>query len=256
MIRLACDLHSECLGRAVSMMALIPQQPWPAGGRPAWPVLYLLHGLSDNHTIWLRRTALERYAEGGRIAIVMPDGGRSFYTDSAGLGPYWTFLSEELPARVQALLPVSAARADTYAAGLSMGGYGAFKLALRCPDRIAAAASLSGVLDLAGYVRSLPPERKAECRLLFGDPARIAGSDNDLIALAARLASSSGPKPRLYQCCGTGDFLYGANQAFLQAARGAGLAITYAEEPGTHDWAFWDRAIQRVLDWLAAKRLA
>ena len=93
-------------------------------------------------------------------------------------------------------------------------------------------------------------------RCLFGDPARIAGSDNDLLALAARVASNPGPRPRLFQCCGTEDFLYGANQAFLQAANGCGLAVTYAEEPGGHDWAFWDRAIQRVLGWLTAQRPA
>ena len=60
-------------------------------------MLYLLHGLSDDDTIWLRRTSIERYVAPLGLAVVMPQVHRSFYLDEAHGGRYWTFLSEELP---------------------------------------------------------------------------------------------------------------------------------------------------------------
>ena len=112
------------------------------------PVLYLLHGLSDDDTIWLRRTSIERYAAPLGLAVVMPQVARSFYTDEAHGNRYWTFLSEELPQLARSFFHLSDRREDTFVAGLSMGGYGALKWALHRPGRFAAAASLSGALDL------------------------------------------------------------------------------------------------------------
>src|SRR6476619_7886720 len=106
------------------------------------PVLYLLHGLSDDDTIWLRRTSIERYVAALGLAVVMPQVHRSFYTDEAYGNRYWTYLSEELPEIVHGFFRLSRRREDTFVAGLSMGGYGALKWALRDPGRFAAAASL------------------------------------------------------------------------------------------------------------------
>ncbi len=256
MIRMHWDLHAFSLDLATGVDILVPQAPLPdgGGGRPAYPVLYLLHGLSDDETIWHRRTALERYAEAYPFVIVMPNGYRGFYTDTACGERYWTYLSEELPARVQSLLPVSAARADTYAAGLSMGGYGAFKLALRRPERYAAAASLSGALDAARLAAEAPEALRADLRRVFGPPDRVAGGDNDLFALAARVAAGGGPRPRLWQTCGTEDYLLADSRRFRDHALALDLALTWGEAPGAHTWAFWDTHIPEVLAWLAAGR--
>ena len=140
---LRVDFYSEALGSGTGMNVLLPEAAQGIGfdasaGTGALPVLYLLHGLSDDHTAWMRRTSLERYAASRRLAVVMPCGGRSFYTNEAHGGRYWDFISEELPRAVQSFFPVSRRREDTFAAGLSMGGYGALKLALRHPDRYAA----------------------------------------------------------------------------------------------------------------------
>ena len=113
------------------------------------PVLYLLHGLSDDDTIWSRRTSIERYVAPLGIAVVMPQVHQSFYSDEVHGLPFWTFLTEELPALVHGFFRTSTRREDTFVAGLSMGGYGAMKWALREPHRFAAAASLSGALALS-----------------------------------------------------------------------------------------------------------
>jgi S-formylglutathione hydrolase FrmB len=262
-----CDFFSEVLGLSTSMDVILPQpssRP-PDGGPVApgrsslppsprqYPTLYLLHGLSDDHTIWQRRTSVERYVAPLDLAVVMPAVGRSFYADTAFGHRYWTFVSEELPALARSFFPLSAARADTFVAGLSMGGYGAFKLALRCPEKFAAAASLSGALDMAGQAKAAEKEWRTELEHVFGDLDALAGSDNDLLHLAAKIARSTGPRPALYQWCGAEDFLYQDNLKFRDHARRVGLALTYEEGLGAHEWSYWDRQIQRVLEWLPLK---
>ncbi len=255
MALLHCDFFAHSLGLCTSMTVILPQSgpvtlDTLPEKRPPYQVLWLLHGLSDDHTIWQRRTSIERYADACGIAVVMPAVARSFYTDmDAGL-PYWTFVSEELPAVARSFFPLSARREDNFIAGLSMGGYGAFKLALRHPERFAAAASLSGALNIAGEGRSGPRAWVHEKRLMFGNLSQLPGSDNDLLALADKVAASKGPKPRLFQWCGTEDFLYQHNLVFRDHARCLGLDLTYSEGPGTHEWQYWDEQIQRVIDWL------
>ena len=250
MALLHCDFFSDVLGLSCSMDVILPQRPVAGDAAPErFPTLYLLHGLSDDHTIWQRRTSIERYVADLGLAVVMPAVGRSFYTDMTSGLRYWTFVSEELPALCRGLFPLSARRADTFVAGLSMGGYGAFKLALRCPERFAAAASLSGALDMASLIET-DPARGPEMQNVFGDLARLRGSDNDLLHLAEVVARSAGPKPRLFQWCGTEDFLYPSNLAFRDHARRLGLDLAYSESPGGHDWSCWDARIQDVLRWL------
>lgn len=259
-----CDFRSEVLGLSTSMCVILPDPPRSEGGRPAsWdghrhPTLYLLHGLSDDHTIWQRRTSIERYVAPLDLAVVMPAVHRSFYTDMAQGHRYWTFISEELPALARGYFPLSDAREDNFVAGLSMGGYGAFKLALSHPDRFKAAASLSGALDMASLADrdEVDEESLREFERIFGNLDGLRGSDNDLLHLARKMVTTDGAKPRLYQWCGTEDFLYESNLRFKEVAESLGLDLTHEEGPGVHEWAYWDQQIQRVLDWLPTRPLA
>jgi putative tributyrin esterase len=253
MARIQCDFYSDALGTATTITVVLPQPAPAQHTQPrTYPVLWLLHGLLDDHTAWLRQTSLERYVDGLQLAVVMPSGGRSFYTDMAHGYRYWTFVSEELPALARGWFPLSTAREENYVAGLSMGGFGAFKLALRHPERYAAAASLSGALrsfDL-DLVENPDPAWHAEMANVFGDLAGFATSEDNVYHLAQQLATSGAPSPLLFQCCGVDDFLYQDNLRFKAHAEALGLPLTYAEGPGEHNWAYWDQQIQRVLAWL------
>lgn len=171
-----CKFYSEVLGLNTSMTVILPQQTTTQIGLSnvkrgdLHPTLFLLHGLSDDDSIWLRRTSIERYVAKLGIAVVMPQVHRSFYTDMASGGNYWTFISEELPALARSFFPLSAKREDNFVAGLSMGGYGAIKLGLRKPEVFAAAASLSGALDMAHhFLNSEDASKKSkEYELIFG----------------------------------------------------------------------------------------
>jgi S-formylglutathione hydrolase FrmB len=253
MALLSVHFRSEALQLNVAVNVILPQPPLGARGfEHKLPVLWLLHGLSDDHTIWLRRTSIERYVEGRNLAVVMPAVDRSFYADMARGNRYWTYVSAELPMLMRAWFPISARREDNFAAGLSMGGYGAFKLALSQPYHYAAAASLSGALQRYGGTPppGTPPEWLAELENMFGDLREFEGSANDIYHLATKVARSSGPRPKLFAACGTEDFLYRDNLRFKAHAEQIGLPLTYEEERGDHEWGLWDRMIQRVLDWL------
>lgn len=250
MALIECRFFSEVLGLSTSMMVILPQHTEnQIGMRGATrgerhPTLWLLHGMSDDDSIWLRRTSIERYVAPLGLAVVMPQVHRSFYTDMDKGLRYWTFISEELLEIARSFFPLSDRREDNFVAGLSMGGYGAFKLALRHPERYRAAASLSGALN-----RGKEEPRREELTWVFGEKP-IRGTDNDLLWLLEQVAKSSGPKPMLYQCCGTEDFLYEDNQVFKAAAEATDLDFTYDESPGTHEWGYWDAKIQDVLAWL------
>ena len=251
-----CNFFSEVLGISTSMYVILPQTTNTQIGmenktlRGKHPTLYLLHGLSDDHSIWLRRTSIERYVAPLGLAVVMPAVNRSFYTDMAYGHRYWTFISEELPALARSFFPLSESREDNFVAGLSMGGYGAFKLGLRCPDKFCAAASLSGALDMDNAELN----HMEEFQHIFGDIKKIRGSENDLFYLAEKTSGAEGPKPKLYQCCGTEDFLYKDNTKFRDFMKKLPFDYVYEEESGVHEWGYWDKKIQKVLNWLPIQK--
>ena len=251
-----CQFFSQVLGLMSTMDVILPDPgPLEAGVPPTirqerYPTLYLLHGLSDDHTVWQRRTSIERYVEGLNLAVVMPAVQRSFYTDMVTGQRYWTFISEEVSAVARHFFPLSEVRNENYVAGLSMGGYGAFKLALAHPERYAAAASLSGALDVVRLAWAEQVAGQSELKHIFGELNALADSPNDLFHLAAQLVEQSRSRPGLYQWCGTEDFLYADNLHFREYTESLGLAVTYEEGPGGHEWSCWDAQIQRVLAWL------
>jgi S-formylglutathione hydrolase FrmB len=248
------NFFSETLGLRSTMYILLPQHMLLAGTKrkSKYRTLYLLHGHSDDHTAWMRWSSIEKCVEGLNLAVVMPAVHLSFYTDMVYGGKYWQFISEEVPAVVRDMFPLSDKRKENFVAGLSMGGYGAFKLALTHPERYSAAASLSGALDIREVV-SGRNENNEEwlkgMRNVFGDLSKVPGSQNDLFVLAKKVAKGS-VRPRLYQCCGTEDFLYADNVHFRDAARKLPLDLTFVEGPGEHNWAYWDKMIQEVLKWM------
>jgi len=261
MALLQCSIKSEVLEMEQPMHVILPQIKMVEEERRkqikknGFPVLYLLHGLSDDNTVWTRMTSIERYALKYGIAVVMPNVNRSFYADMKHGLKYYTYVSEEVPYMATTYFPISDRREDSYIAGLSMGGYGAFMIAIRNPDRFCAAASLSGVLDLTSTLFSTDDERFIPLiEPIFGSREEYLPSEYNLLGLIEKLKGSNVELPRLYQCCGTEDFLYPANQLFKAAAEKFGLDLTYEEGPGTHEWGFWDRYIQRALEWMLKDR--
>jgi putative tributyrin esterase len=256
-----CKFFSETLGMCSSLRVILPETTERRVGATGasrardadfhgHPTLWLLHGMSDDETIWTRSTSIERYVAPLGLAVVMPNVHRSFYTNMLHGYRYWDFVSEELLDKARGFFPLSTRRADNFVAGLSMGGHGAFKLALRKPEVFAAAASLSGVADVAEFRHS----RALDYELVFGGTGPERGSEHDLFHLATELAATGSPRPRLYQCCGTEDFLLTQNRKLRDCLAPLGYDYQYVEGPGAHDWAYWDETIAQVVNWLPLAR--
>lgn len=251
-----CEFKSDTLGVGCSLNVILNQKALKQGGPDhRSPVLYLLHGLSDNHSGWMRKSSIERYAEEYDVAIVMPAVNRSFYTNMYSGYKYFDYISNELPELAQSYFPIATGRSNTFVAGLSMGGYGAFKLALSKPNEYAAAASLSGALDLLSGAEADRDELLPEWRNVFGHIEDFESGENNLLKLASKLTSNTAPRPALLQYCGTQDFLYPMNTSFRHHCEKIGLEINYHEDDGDHTWKHWDREIQTVLNWLPLKRV-
>ena len=138
-------------------------------------------------------------------------------------------------------------------AGLSMGGYGAVRLAFTKPEQYAACASLSGAIDIVGC-REQAVSGSIEGPFLwdsiFEHAGEIEGSDADLFALAKKQKALGKELPKVFQTCGTEDFIYQLNVSAHKKLLEAGVDVTYEEHPGIHDWDYWDTHIQRALDWM------
>lgn len=238
--------RSETLGQHVMANIILPECEPPKDG---FPTLWLLHGLSDNHKSWCRSSNIEKYVEKRGLAVVMPDAYRSFYTNMQSGQRYWDYIAEEIPYIMRRTFRLSENRKDNFAAGLSMGGYGAFKLGLRYPERYAAVGSLSGALDIVNRIPESDTSLYTEMRNIFGDEEILERDGGNLLSLVNAVEEPE-KYPRFYQACGTEDFLYMDNQNFLSAADAAGLDITYEESRGDHNWIFWDEYIQKFLNFI------
>ena len=249
------DFFSDVLGMCTQMDVIYPEntrgQIGMEGvrGDAAIKTLYLLHGMSDDHTIWQRRTSIERYAAEKGLCVVMPTTHLGWYTDMYIGYDYFTYITKELPEICRGFFPnLSPRREDTYAAGLSMGGYGALKCGLRAGDTFSRVASLSGGVDAAGICEALPRDDGLWFDI-FGPRDKVRGSFNDLFQAAVDMKDSPN-RPDVFMWCGTEDFLYQSNVAMRDHLRKLGYSLAYSETPGDHPWKYWDREIQNVLNWL------
>ena len=169
---LHCDFHSPVLRRNTHINVILPT-PGETGKKVQqnMKVLYLLHGLHGDETSWLQFSNIARYADEAGIAVVIPGVGNSFYQNMAHGEDFFTYITEELYEFVQALFPVSKKREDTFIAGLSMGGYGAWYLALACPEKFSATASFSGVAAAWAKICSV-----AKAMAYFSSPSTMAAA--------------------------------------------------------------------------------
>lgn len=242
MAHLRCDFRSEEMDMNTSMTVVLPEGVPQSEVR----VIYLLHGLADNCTGWSRYTSVERYARVHNVALVIPEVQRSFYTDMAEGISYFTFVHDELPGICRNFFGFSDRREKNYIMGLSMGGYGALKCALRTPERYTAAASFSAVADMRSFVAASENNR-SQFRGIFGQELTVP-DDGDLLKLAEKAEASALPK--LYMACGEQDALFPGNTRLAELLKEKGADIRFEHWEGIHDWVFWDRAVCRAMDYL------
>ena len=246
---LELNLRSKELKKNTQVNILIPDA---TESDKQFKTMWLLHGLNGNHTSWMRNSAIERYANKYNLAVVMPDAERSWYTNTAYGINYLNFISNELPELCHNTFKgMSESREDNIVAGLSMGGYGAMKMAFSYPEQYGACISLSGSLDITRKGR---PCNLKEWRSIFGfdmdNPLELEGSKHDLYALASKAKEEGKQFPKLYMWCGTEDELIAVNRSFDQHLTELSVCHKFETSEGDHSWKWWDLHIQEALKWL------
>ncbi|KXT79052.1 alpha/beta hydrolase [Streptococcus sp. DD13] len=218
---------------------------------PDIPVLYLLHGMGGTQDSWLNRTNLDRILRYTNLIVVMVNTDNAFYTNTNYGVRYYDAIVEELPRVLKRFFPnMSTKREKTFIAGLSMGGYGAFKLALST-NRFSYAASFSGALYIEGMVDALADrpefqEKKAFWQGIFGDLSHPHENPNTIL----NIAKDSDRQTKLYAWCGEGDYLYGLHQIAVKKLSNLGLDLEARHSPGTHEWYYWEKQLEIFLQML------
>ncbi len=207
-----------------------------------WAVFYLLHGLSDDHTIWMRRTSIERYVAGLPLVVVMPDGGRGWYTNAKEGYAYEDDLIKDVVGLVDRTFPVKAERSGRCLGGLSMGGYGAIKNGLKHHEMFASVNSHSGAVGFLHHPDT-SKQLSPEFARIFGESPM--GGPEDPFAIVETIDHGRLPAMRLD--CGTSDFLLDQNRAFHSHLDAMKIPHEYEEFPGNHEWSYWDTHVQEAI---------
>lgn len=256
------ELKSVLLGRSINYRVLYPVEYESAGKQEKrFPVLYLLHGVTGQSSNWIDRTRVALYATQYDLFIVMVEGGNGWYTDSATApaDKYESYILRELISEVEKRFRVSQKRGGRAVAGLSMGGYGAFKFGLKYPEMFALVASMSGALDVTSWTEkelTAPGAIRDSVMQTFGPANSSTRAANDVFKLVReappeRMASL----PYFYLDCGTEDFLFKSSRDLAALFADRKIPHEYRQLPGTHNWQYWDRQIKEILK-LTAQHLA
>lgn len=234
---------SSAIGKQSELYAIIPNRHGP------FPVVYQLHGLSDDASAWLRWTTIEREACARGLMVVLLDGGRSFYCDQPLGGMRWEQHILDSIALVDRTFPTRPQRRHRGIGGNSMGGFGAIKLALRYPNRFASAVGHSGAYDTRRLPTAddgqegLPPH----CLVALEPWPDGLGPADDPFSLAQR----PGRKPAIQLDCGRTDFLLAHSRRLHRHLIRHGIVHGYREYPGAHDWDYWQARLSAALDFHA-----
>jgi putative tributyrin esterase len=212
-----------------------------------YPVLFLLHGGGQTHTAFPSRAWFTREAAAREMIVVLPNGGRSFFANAAGLpdARYEDLIASDLVQYMDTHYRTLATREGRAIAGISMGGFGSALIALRHPDLFGTAGPLSAPLASArtgGDGRS---------RVIFGAPDSDESRARDPLTLVTQLVPDTAPY--FYVACGLDDSLLGASREFDRLLSDRHLPHRYVEVPGGHTWAVWDEQLKAFFDVLAAR---
>lgn len=246
--RLEINYLSETIGMHQSLTVILPDDRsyvQPNAQPKLFPSLLLLHGLSSDHTAYTRFTSIERYANMHQLAVIMPNADHSFYTNMVYGHSYYDYILEVWD-YVHQILPLSKAREDNFIAGHSMGGYGTIKFALKAGERFAKAAPLSAAVDVKTLAHYTFPDFKPKA--IAGEVSEVVGTPFDPYYLVDEAVNKQKQIPEFLMMCGTEDFLYQSNVDFVYYLQQKGICCDFKDGIGQHDYAYWDKAIQTVIE--------
>ncbi len=253
-------IQSARLGKAVRYSVYLPAD-YETSNR-LYPVVYLLHGYTDNDTGWLQFGEANRIADdliaSGDIPpmiLVMPDAGVSWYVDNFdGSVPYESFFIEELIPMIERTYRARPEKQFRGVAGLSMGGFGTLVYSMRHPDLFAAGAALSAAVWTRDQLLDMPQEQWEQWAKPVYGPG-LQGKERltpHLLSYnAIEITNTADPeqlrKVRLYIDCGDDDFLTVGNAALHIALTEREIPHEYRSRDGRHTWSYWRTGLPDAL---------
>lgn len=256
MADLTIRFYSDVLKRDVSFLMVIPndirmdypRQDLKRQDRPM-KTLFLLHGYSAAAFNWLPGNLAEQY----NFAIVIPNGENAFWLDGPATGrQFATFVGLELVEYVRKTFGLAQTAQDTYLMGFSMGGFGALHTAFAYPETFGKTAALSSAL-IHNEVAQMKEGQEYNVAnydyyyMCFGDPGKLAQSDNNPEFLLKKQISAGKKIPEIFMACGTEDFLLEPNRAFHKFLEDQHIEHTYCESKGIHDMKFWQEYAEKFI---------
>lgn len=236
--------RSAALDRDVQYRVILPKDI-RAGTK--LPVLYLLHGGGGGFRDWSNYSDIAQYAATGLI-LVMPEGDSSYYTNAVARPQdrYEDYLVNDLIVDVESRFPVAQQRSSRAIAGVSMGGFGAVKLALKHPELYTFAAGISSALDVPTRPFSIKRVGQwQQHRSIFGDWNGKVQKENDPYTLARTVDPTR--IPYLYLSCGDKEGLLPANRNFVSILSERHFRFQFHVEHGGHDWNQWNMGLPKWL---------
>lgn len=263
-IKESLKVKSAILGKDVEYSLYLP--PDYDQSNRKYPVLYLLHGYTDDEVGWTQFGEVKAIAdrqlqamEMTSMVIAMPDAGVSWYINSAdGKVKYEDFFIKEFMPHIESTLRIRAEKQFRAIAGLSMGGHGTLIMAVKHPELFAAAAPLSAAVFTRTEVINMPEENWDN---VFGPPyGKNKGEErmtehlknNDILSLVANAQTDDLKKVKYYIDCGDKDFLIKGNMELHALLIDKKVPHEFRVREGIHNWEYWRTALPEVFKFISS----
>lgn len=258
------SFNSKILGHEAKYSIYLPAG-YKSSAR-SYPVLYLLHGFTDNEIAWVQFGEVQKAAdaaiasgEAAPMIIVMPDAGVSWYVNSFdGKINYEDFFIKEFIPYIESAYHIRSSKEFRAIAGLSMGGFGTLLMAVKHPDLFSSAAPLSAGIHTekefnemtmekwnqtfsAAFGKDLVPEKR------FTDQFRA----NYVPYIIKDKSPEELKKVRYYIDCGDKDFLIKGNMDLHALLIDKGVPHEFRVRSGVHNWTYWREALPEVLQFIS-----
>ncbi|HVM88166.1 MAG TPA: alpha/beta hydrolase-fold protein [Puia sp.] len=256
-------VKSAILGKDVRYTIYLP--PDYESAQRSYPVVYLLHGFTDDNTGWLQFGEINYYADKGiaegalpPMIIVMPNGDSSWYINSFdGKEKYEDFFVKEFMPSIEKTYRIKAEKKYRGIAGLSMGGFGTLTYALKYPELFAACAPLSaGVFSDDELVNMNDQNYEIIFGPLFGhhlkgkERLNDAWYKNSILKIVETKSADEMKKVRYWIDCGDDDFLTKGNCLLHIALTEKKVPHEFRVRDGSHSWTYWRTGITDALHFI------
>ena len=260
-VRESLSFQSNKLGKEVRYSIYLPDGYEDSTRK--YPVLYLLHGWTDNETSWVQMGEVQRIADeaiasrrAAEMIIVMPDAGETWYVNSYdGSVPYEDMFFEELIPYIEKTYRARADREYRGIAGLSMGGFGSFLYTLHHPDMFTACAPLSAAVYTDEQMqKALNTTRGELFNKLFGKGNLTEHwRANSILDLLNKLDTEKPWRVAYYIDCGDGHYLLHGNNIAHEILQEKKIKHEFRVRDGGHTWTYWRTALPSVMEFMSVR---